>query len=150
LIGLAAAAPLLWASFDLITSGDALYSFTETHGRVATLERKTGLINLIRYGPHQLGQVIQWPGAIGAAAGIALGLALMRRRVLIGISAAALAGAAFVILACAGFSIIDRYTMLTVAVLCVFCYPARCSAGGCCRGTIPGDAGGNSSLWRWR
>ena len=120
LVALAASAPLLWASFDLITTGNPFYSFTETHGRVATLERKTGPVNLIRYGPHQLGQVIQWPGAIGAAAGVALGLTLMRRRALIGVAAAALAGAAFVVLACTGFSIIDRYTMLTVAVLSVF------------------------------
>ena len=53
-----------------------------------------------------------------------LGLAFMRRRSLIGVVAAVLAGAAFAILACAGLAIIPRYTMLASAVLCVFCAAA--------------------------
>jgi hypothetical protein len=120
-VAIAASAPLLWVGFDLITTGNPTYSFSETHARVETLERKTGLLNLIFYGPHQLGTVIQWPVAIGAAAGIALSLALMPRRAAIGVTAAALAGGAFALLATAGFSIIDRYTMLTSTILCIFC-----------------------------
>jgi hypothetical protein len=118
---IAASAPVLWAAYDLIASGDPTYSFNATHDRVETLERKTGLLDLIRDGPHQLGIVIQWPVAIGAAAGIALSIALLRRRTAIGVAAAALAGGAFAVLATAGFSIIDRYTMLTSTILCVFC-----------------------------
>jgi hypothetical protein len=64
---------------------------------------------------------MQWPGLIGAAAGIALGLAFLRRRALIGVASAVLAGSAFAVLACAGLAIISRYTMLASALLCVFC-----------------------------
>jgi 4-amino-4-deoxy-L-arabinose transferase-like glycosyltransferase len=121
LVALAASAPLLWVAFDLITTGNPTYSFTETHNRVESLERKTGPLNLIRFGPHQLGIVIGWPLAVGAAAGIALSLLLLSRRATGAIVALLLAAGAFVFLATAGFSIIDRYTMLTSTILCIFC-----------------------------
>ncbi|MEK6276623.1 MAG: hypothetical protein AABM29_01230 [Actinomycetota bacterium] len=124
LVALAASAPLIWASFDLITTDDPLYSLTATRSRVETLERQTGPVELVRNGPHRLGEVMQIPGLVGAAAGMVLGLALMRRRALTGVVAAVLAGAAFAILACAGLAVISRYTMLASAVLCVFCAAA--------------------------
>jgi hypothetical protein len=121
LVLIAASAPLIWASFDLITTGNPRYSLTATRLRVDTLERQTGPVELILHGPKVLAQVMQWPGAIGAAVGIALGLAFLRRRALIGVGSAVLAGSAFAVLACAGLAIISRYTMLASAVLCVFC-----------------------------
>jgi len=121
LVVLAASAPLAWAVFDLITTGDALYSFTGTRDTVDTLNRQTGPVDLVLYGPRRLGEVMQLPGLIGAAAGMVLGFAFLRRRSLIGIVAAVLAGLAFAILACAGLAIIPRYTMLASAVLAVFC-----------------------------
>jgi hypothetical protein len=57
---------------------------------------------------------------VGAAGGLALGLALMRRRSAVGAAAAALALGAFALLACSGLAIIPRYTMLAAAVLAVF------------------------------
>jgi hypothetical protein len=121
LVVLAASAPLAWAVFDLITTGDALYSFTGTRDTVDTLNRQTGPVDLVLYGPRRLGEVMQLPGLIGAAAGMALGLAFLRRRSVTGVVAAVLAGLAFAILACAGLAIIPRYTMLAAAVLAVFC-----------------------------
>ena len=118
---LAAAAPLLWALFDLITSGDALYSLSGTRDTVETLERQTGPVDLVLYGPRRLGEVMQLPGLLGAAAGMVLGFAFLRRRSLLGIAAAVVAGAAFAIVACVGLAIIPRYTMLASALLCVFC-----------------------------
>jgi hypothetical protein len=121
LVVLAASAPLAWAVFDLITTGDALYSFTGTRDTVDTLNRQTGPVDLVLYGPRRLGEVMQLPGLIGAAAGMVLGFVFLRRRSLIGIVAAVLAGLAFAILACAGLAIIPRYTMLAAAVLAIFC-----------------------------
>ena len=118
---LAAAGPLLWALFDLISAGDALYSLTGTRSTVETLERQTGPVDLVLYGPRRLGEVMQLPGLLGAAAGMVLGFAFLRRRSLLGIAAAVIAGAAFAIVACAGLAIIPRYTMLASALLCVFC-----------------------------
>jgi hypothetical protein len=57
---------------------------------------------------------------VGALGGVVLGLAFLRRRSAIGVSAAALALCGFAILACAGLAIIPRYTMLAAAILAVF------------------------------
>jgi hypothetical protein len=121
LVALAAAAPVAWAIFDWITTGSPTYSFTGTKDTVETLDRQTGPVDLVLYGPRRLGEVLQWPGMVGAAGGLVLGLAFMRRRSAIGAVAAALALAAFAILACAGLAIIPRYTMLAAAILAVFC-----------------------------
>jgi hypothetical protein len=117
---LAAAGPLAWALFDWVTAGSPTYSFTGTRETVETLERQTGPVDLVLYGPRRLGEVLQWPGMVGAAGGLALGLAWLRRRSLLGAAAAALALVAFAILASAGLAIIPRYTMLAAAVLAVF------------------------------
>lgn len=120
LLALALAAPLGWALFDLLTTGSATYSFTGTRETVETLERDTGPVDLVLYGPRRLGEVLQWPGMLGAAAGVVLGLAFLRRRAAIGVSAIALALGAFAVLGSAGLAIIPRYTMLAAAVLAIF------------------------------
>lgn len=120
LILLALAGPILWALFDLITTGSPTYSWTGTKETVETLERQTGPVDLVLYGPRRLGEVLQWPGMVGALGGVALGLAFLRRRSTLGVAAAALALGAFAILACGGLAILPRYTMLAAAVLAIF------------------------------
>ena len=121
LIVLALAAPVLWALFDWITSGSPTYSFTGTRETVETLGRHTGPIDLVLYGPRALGEVMQWPGMVGALGGVVLGLALppppLRRSAS---SPRVLALGAFAVLACAGLAIIARYTMLAGAILAIF------------------------------
>jgi hypothetical protein len=134
LIALTLAAPILWALFDWITSGSPTYSFTGTRETVDTLARQTGPVDLVLYGPRRLGEVLQWPGMVGAAGGalIAAPIVLRRQRktdtsipyegsnLPIGLAAVVLALGAFAILACAGLAIIPRYTMLAAAILAVF------------------------------
>jgi hypothetical protein len=117
---LALAAPVLWAIYDWITAGSPTYSFTGTRETVETLGRHTGPVDLVLYGPRALGEVMQWPGMIGALGGVVLGFLFLRRRSEIGISAGVLALGAFAILACAGLAIIARYTMLAGTVLAIF------------------------------
>jgi hypothetical protein len=117
---LAIAAPLIWALFDWITAGSPTYSFTGTRETVDTLDRQTGPVDLVLYGPRRLGEVLQWPGMVGALGGVVLGLAFLRKRSTIGVAAAGLALGGFAILACAGLAIIPRYTMLAAAVLTIF------------------------------
>jgi hypothetical protein len=120
LAALALAAPVLWALFDWITAGSPTYSFTGTRDTVETLSRHTGPVDLVLYGPRALGEVLQWPGMVGAAGGLVLGFAFLRRRSTLGIAAAILALGAFAILAVGGLAIIARYTMLAGAVLAIF------------------------------
>jgi hypothetical protein len=117
---LALAGPVLWVLFDGITTGSFLYSLTGTRETVVTLERQTGPVDLVLYGPRRLGEVLQWPGMVGALGGVVLGFALLRRRSALGIAAALLALAAFALLATAGLAIIARYTMLAGAILAIF------------------------------
>jgi len=120
LVSLALAAPILWVLFDGITTGNFLYSLTGTQETVDTLKRHTGPVDLVLWGPRALGEVMQWPGMVGAAGGIVLGFAFLRRRSALGIAALVLALAAFAFLAAAGLAIIARYTMLGGAILAIF------------------------------
>ena len=120
LVLLALAGPISWALFDLITTGSPTYSWTGTKETVETLERQTGPVDLVLYGPRRLGEVLQWPGMVGAFGGVAFGLAFLRRRSVLGVVAAALALGAFALLACAGLAILPRYTMLAAAILAIF------------------------------
>jgi hypothetical protein len=120
LAALAAAGPVLWVLFDAITAGDPLYSLTGTQETVETLKRHTGPADVVLYGPRALGEVLQWPGMVGALGGVALGFALLRRRSALGIAAAVLALGAFALLGAAGLAIIARYTMLAAAILAIF------------------------------
>jgi hypothetical protein len=120
LMGLALAAPIVWALFDWITAGSPTYSFTGTKETVDTLARHTGPVDLILWGPRALGEVMQWPGMVGAAGGIVLGFAFLRKRSTLGLVAMLLALGAFALLAAAGLAIIARYTMLGGAILAIF------------------------------
>ncbi|MET0559606.1 MAG: hypothetical protein ABW065_13215 [Solirubrobacterales bacterium] len=117
---LAAAGPILWIAFDAITTGEPLYSWTGTQKTVETLERRTGPVDLVLYGPRALGEVLQWPGMVGALGGLVFGFLYMRRRAALGIAAALLALGAFALLAVGGLAIIARYTMLAAAILSIF------------------------------
>ena len=120
LAGLALSAPLLWAIFDWITAGSPTYSFTGTQETVETLKRHTGPVDLVLWGPRALGEVMQWPGMVGALGGLVLGFALLRRRSALGVAAVILVFGAFALLAVGGLAIIARYTMLGAALLAIF------------------------------
>ena len=117
---LAAAGPVIWVLFDLITTGNPLYSFTGTRETVETLERDTGPIDVVLFGPRRLGEVMQWPGMVGALLGVLLCLKTMPRRVALGLAAAGAALIAFAIMGAAGLAIIPRYTMLAASILFIF------------------------------
>ena len=114
------AAPVGLGLFDWITACSPTYSFTGTRETVDTLERQTGPVDLVLYGPRRLGEVLQWPGMIGG-----------RRRPdpRLRLPAPPQHGRARLRppradrlrdLASGGLAIIPRYTMLAAAVLAVF------------------------------
>ena len=120
LAALALAAPIIWVLFDGITTDNFLYSLTGTQETVSTLDRHTGPVDVLLYGPRALGEVLQWPGMVGAIGGVVLGFLYLRRRSLLGVAAALLALLAFAFLGAAGLAIIARYTMLAAAILAIF------------------------------
>jgi hypothetical protein len=117
---LALAGLIIWVLFDAITTGNPLYSLTGTQETVEALNRQTGPVDLVLYGPRRLGEVMQWPGMIGGFGGLLLGIFLLRRRSALGFAAVVLALLAFAVLAAAGLAIIARYTMLAGAILSIF------------------------------
>ena len=117
---LTAAGPVIWVLFDLITTSNPLYSFTGTRETVETLERDTGPLDVIIYGPRRLGEVMQWPGMVGAFFGVILTLWAMPKRAAIGVISAFLALVAFALMGASGLAIIPRYTMLAAAILFIF------------------------------
>ncbi len=118
---LAAAAPLLWAAFDLAVTGDPLYSLTGTRDTVETLGRDTGIADALRLAPRRLGEILREPVLIGAIGGAIFSLALLRgRKVLVGAAAVVVALAAFVLLAGAGLAVITRYLLLSSVLVAIF------------------------------
>jgi hypothetical protein len=117
---LALAGLIIWVLFDAITTGNPLYSLTGTQETVEDLNRQTGPVDLVLYGPRRLGEVMQWPGMVGGFGGLVLGICLLRRRSALGFAAVVLALLAFAVLGAAGLAIIARYTMLAGAILSIF------------------------------
>lgn len=118
---LAASAPIAWVLLDVAFAGDPLYSLTGTQDTVETLGRDTGITGLVFDGPQRLGEVLREPVLLGAAAGLVLTLALLRRRALVGLVAATLALAAFSVLALAGLAVLTRYLLPAATILTIFC-----------------------------
>ena len=111
----------LWALFDWITAGSPTYSFTGTRETVETLDRQTGPVDLVLYGPRRArrGPAVAGDGRRRSAASCSASPSCAGAAP-IGVAAAVLALGAFAILACAGLAIIARYTMLAAAMLAIF------------------------------
>ncbi len=116
LLVLALAAPVLWALHDLVLTGDPLFSFLGTRGNAEVLERRTGPVDLVLYGPRRLGEVVREPVLVGALIGAVLA---WRAGTRLPLAALAAALGAFGVLAVAGLPIITRYTLLAGALCCV-------------------------------
>lgn len=116
LLPLALAAPALWMLHDLLLTGDPLFSLTGTQENTDALERRTGPVDLVVYGPRRLGEIAREPVLAGMAAGAWLA---WRRGLAAPLAALGLALGAFSVLAVAGLPIITRYMLLPAALGCV-------------------------------
>lgn len=120
LLPLALSAPVLWAFYDLVLTGDPLHSLTGTRHGAEVLERTTGLTAVPTVMPRRLGEILRADGLFAAAAGGLLVLAFMRRSARLPIAAGFASVAAFCVLAVAGLPILGRYLLLPAALLAVF------------------------------
>jgi hypothetical protein len=114
----AAAAPVAWLLFDLVLTGDPLYSLAYTQDAATDLGRATGPGAVVTDLPRTLGQVVRPAAALGALAGAGLLLAYRRRDALLPLGAlvASLGGTALAV--AAGTPLNPRYLLLP-ATLCV-------------------------------
>jgi len=118
---LAASAPLIWIASDLLVTGDAMWSLTNTKHTAATLGRATGIGDVPEYVPRRIGEVLRPAVLAGAALGGVLSLLWLRSRAALGAVAGVAAVLVFAAMASAGLPIDTRYAFLTGAILCVFC-----------------------------
>jgi hypothetical protein len=118
---LAAAAPVIWIVSDLLVTGNAMWSLTNTKQTAATLGRATGIGDVPQYIPRRIGEVLRPAVLAGAALGAALSLAWLRERARLGAIAGAAAVLVFAAMASFGLPIDTRYAFLASAILCVFC-----------------------------
>ena len=118
---LAAAAPLVWMGSDLLITGDALWSLTNTQHTAEVLGRVTWIANVPEYIPRRIGEILRPPVLAGAALGGVLSLLWLRARARLAAIAGVVAVLVFAAFATVGLPINTRYAFLAAAILCVFC-----------------------------
>jgi hypothetical protein len=120
-------APALWMCFDLLATGDPLFSLHTTRAAAAAYHNGKGLGSALGHVPaylaNLLGGSVLTVSLLGLALAAAQGLALRpttfrRHAPLVGALAAALGG--FLLLAVSSLPVIERYALLPSALLCVY------------------------------
>jgi hypothetical protein len=118
---LAAGAPLIWVLSDLLVTGNAMWSLTNTKHTAIALGRAQGIGDVPQYIPRRIGEVLRPAVLAGAALGGIFSLAWLRDRARLGAIAGAIAVVVFAAMAAAGLPIDTRYAFLAGAILCLFC-----------------------------
>jgi hypothetical protein len=139
---LVASAPLIWVASDLLITGDAMWSLSNTKHTAATLGRASGIGDVPEYVPRRIGEVLRPAVLVGAALGGALSLLWLRSRARLGAIAGAVAVLVFTAMSSFGLPIDTRYAFLTGAILCVFC-----GAGAFGWMALPRDQGRRRTAW---
>ena len=118
---LAAAAPAVWVLSDLLVTGNAMWSLTNTKHTAETLGRETGIGKVPEYIPRRIGEILRPTVLAGAALGGVLSLVWLRGRAYLGAAVGVLAVIVFAAMASFGLPINSRYAFLAAAILCLFC-----------------------------
>ncbi|HTA15814.1 MAG TPA: hypothetical protein VK781_13240 [Solirubrobacteraceae bacterium] len=118
---LAASAPLVWVLSDLLVTGNAMWSLTNTKHTAEVLGRQTGIAKVPEYIPRRVGEILRPAVLAGAAVGGVLSLLWLRDRARLGALAGVLAVLVFAAMASVGLPIDTRYAFLIAAILCLFC-----------------------------
>ncbi|MFZ1153393.1 MAG: hypothetical protein WAN93_00665, partial [Solirubrobacteraceae bacterium] len=118
---LAAAAPAIWVLSDLLITGNAMWSLTNTKHTATTLGRAAGIGDVPQYIPRRIGEVLRPVVLVGAALGGVLSLMWLRDKARLGAAAGVTAVLVFALMAAFGLPIDTRYAFLAGAILCLFC-----------------------------
>ena len=117
---LAAAAPAAWVASDLLITGDAMWSLSNTKHTAEVLGRETGIAKVPQYIPRRIGAILRPTVLAAAALGGVLSLAWLGRRAWLGAIAGVLAVVVFAAMATAGLPIDERYAFGAAAILALF------------------------------
>jgi hypothetical protein len=118
---LAAIGPVVWAGTDLIVTGDPLYSLTYTSSFAEELGRATGAQSIPSATWEYLVKLDKTPVVIGGILGVALAVLAMPRRAAVPAALLAVGLGTFGLVGAGGFSVIDRYLLVTSLMVMVFC-----------------------------
>jgi hypothetical protein len=119
-LALALLAPVVWAAFDWLATGDPLHSLHQTTELAGELERAHGLSGVLGSVWGFAVRIDKLPVVIGALAGIVVSLWLAPRRALMPLALLALQLLVFVAEGASGTSVINRYLLGASAVALVF------------------------------
>jgi hypothetical protein len=120
-LAIAALAPVVWASFDAVVTGNPLYSLSATAGLAQELERTQGFSSVVSSLWTFNDRIDKLPVLVGALAGLPLAVWLAPRRALVPLAALVLLVGVFLAEGAAGASVIDRYMLGAATMLLLFC-----------------------------
>jgi hypothetical protein len=116
----ALAAPVIWLGFDLVVTGDALFSFHATSQTVGELGRSKPAGELPGATYRFLSELVKPPVISAGIAGLLLALWFVPRRVFMPLIVLVTGLGTFIAIGLAGLAVIDRYLALAAVGLCLF------------------------------
>ena len=117
---LAGAAPVIWATTDLIVTGDPKFSLTHTSGLAEELGRTKGFSQVPSATVDFLKNLDKPPVFLAGAAGVILALLIAPRRLWVPLSLLVIGIGTFFMVGLAGLSVIDRYLLVPSLMVMVF------------------------------
>jgi hypothetical protein len=117
---LAAVGPVLWCATDAIVTGDPLFSLHYTSSSAEDLGRQRSLSELPSAVPTFFQDLVKLPVLVASLAGIALGVVISPRRIVMPAVLVISGLGTFIALAVAGASVIERYLAVSALALMVF------------------------------
>ena len=121
LAALAAAAPVLWATVDLIVTGDPIFSFSGTRSAAQeAADGGGGSTPILSVTAEGLRNILRLPALVGGAVGALLALAFLRGRSRIPLTLLIVGVISFVGLGVAGLPLVNRFLFLPAAALAIF------------------------------
>ena len=114
---LTAAAPLIWVGWDLIVTGEPLYSLTKTREVAGEVARNRGLGDAITLIPDFIGGSEKVVNVAAGGLGALLAVYLLRRRAALPIAIALIGTFVFLLISAAGLSVIPRYMLIPSLIL---------------------------------
>ena len=121
LLAVSAVAPLTWAAFDLVVTGDPLYSLHGTQELAAQLDRPRDLQAAILTAPRSLENLLGAPVALVGLIGCLAAIFVLYKHALLPAALIGLGLIAFVGLGVAGLPVLPRYLLGPVVMLALFC-----------------------------